>query len=176
MSLGIITPENDNPTTLKPRSFEKPDTFKKSRKPSPKEKPGSLHNHHVFEPAALEQTGPFKTHYYWKQLDYDFPSKYERRRAIDLQEFIPENNLPLGLELYGDRLFVTMPKWKAGIPVTLAVLPKVPKESSPKLVPYPGWEWHNCGKCLLKVSMCSYSLDLNSVFHLMKIACHQEIF
>lgn len=146
VSLGIITPENGNPiTTSKPRPFEKPDTSKNTFKPSIKDKENPFNNHDFFEPPPLERTGPFKTHYYWKQLDYAFATKYDRRRAIDLKEFIPENNLPLGLEPYEDRLFVTMPKWKAGIPATLAVLPKIAKEPSPKLVPYPGWEWHNCG-------------------------------
>lgn len=111
------------------------------------------HNHqqshkHQHEDRHLpgEQTGPFKTVYSWKQLDYAFPSEYDRRRAIESKEFIQENNLPLGLEIYKNKLFITMPKWKEGIPVTLAVLPKVPKEKSPKLVPYPNWEYHTTGK------------------------------
>lgn len=98
---------------------------------------------------SFETTGPFRTVYAWKQLDYDFPSEYERRRAIERREFIQENNLPLGIEVYKDKLFVTMPKWKKGIPATLAVLPRVPKEISPKLVPFPNWEYHTTGMTFL---------------------------
>lgn len=94
----------------------------------------------------VEETGPFQTVYSWKQLDYAFPSESDRRRAIESKQFIQENNLPLGLEIYKDRVFVTMPKWKQGIPATLAVLPTVPKEKSPKLVPYPNWEYHTTGE------------------------------
>lgn len=92
-----------------------------------------------------ETTGPFTTVYHWNQLDFKYPSEYERERAIDLEEYIPKNNLPLGLEVWKNKLFVTMPKWKAGVPATLAVLPLKPKETSPLLEPYPSWDWHTSG-------------------------------
>lgn len=98
-------------------------------------------------PVPLETTGPFKTWYYWDTLDFAYPTEVERELAIANKEFIPENNLPLGLEIYGDRIFVSMPKWKPGVPATLAVIPRVPREASPKLVPYPNWQWHNDGFC-----------------------------
>lgn len=94
------------------------------------------------EQPPLEQSGPFKTLYYWKQLDFEYPSKRLKKDAIANGDFIQENNLPLGLEVYEDRVFVTMPKWKNGVPASLASLPKTPREASPKLRPYPSWEWH----------------------------------
>ncbi|XP_074031986.1 dopaminechrome tautomerase [Leptinotarsa decemlineata] len=94
-----------------------------------------------------ERTGPFTTWYSWKVLDFAYPSEYERDLAISKEEFIQKNNLPLGVEVFGDRLFLTMPKWKPGVPASLAVLPRVPKEQSPKLVPYPSWEWHQTDSC-----------------------------
>lgn len=51
----------------------------------------------------------------WKQIDFDFPTDAERQEAIARKEFIPANNLPLGLEVYGDRLFITVPRWKNGV-------------------------------------------------------------
>lgn len=58
----------------------------------------------------------------WRQVDYDFPSEAERREAVSSREFIPENNLPLGLEVYGERVFVTVPRWKSGIPASLTYI------------------------------------------------------
>lgn len=100
----------------------------------------------IKSPKYIDRTGPFRTWYQWKQLDFDYPTEEARLSAILNREFIQENNLPLGLEVYGDRLFVSMPKWKPGVPATLAVLPRVPEEPSPKLVPYPNWEWHSTSK------------------------------
>lgn len=60
--------------------------------------------------------------YEWKQLDFDYPNEEARRQAIENQEFVPENNLPLGLEVYKDRVFITVPRWKSGVPASLAYI------------------------------------------------------
>lgn len=102
---------------------------------------------------SQETTGPFKTWYRWKQLDFAFSSEFDRERAILNEDYIPKHNLPLGIDTYKNRLFITLPKWKSGIPCTLAVLPKTPKEPSPLLVPYPNWQWHKSGKHLLLITL-----------------------
>lgn len=60
--------------------------------------------------------------YQWKMVDFDFKSEEDRRRAIQAGEFVPENNLPLGLEVFGDRLFVTVPRWKDGVAASLTYI------------------------------------------------------
>lgn len=57
--------------------------------------------------------------YEWRQLDYQFPSPEARQQALDADTFIPMNNLPVGLEIHGDRLFVTVPRWRYGVPSSL---------------------------------------------------------
>ncbi|XP_044253766.1 protein yellow-like [Tribolium madens] len=103
----------------------------------------------LLEPPAppTERTGHFTTWYKWKMLDFVYPSDEDRIAAIASEDFIPENNLPLGLEVYQDRIFVTTPKWKPGVPATLSVIPKTRREVSPKLVPYPNWEYHRTDSC-----------------------------
>lgn len=58
----------------------------------------------------------------WKQLDFEYPSEEARQEAIATREFVPENNLPLGLEVYGDRLFITVPRWKSGVAASLTYI------------------------------------------------------
>ncbi|XP_017778762.1 PREDICTED: protein yellow-like [Nicrophorus vespilloides] len=99
------------------------------------------------ENRELERTGPFTTWYAWKQLDFAFQSEEQREAAIENGNFIPENNLPLGIEVYGDRLFVSMPKWKDGVPITLGVLPKYPLDTEARIEPYPNWDFHNTNDC-----------------------------
>lgn len=62
------------------------------------------------------------------------------------RDFIPQNNLPLGIAIWRDRLFVTMPRWKDGVPASLTSLPLPPQEVSPAMVPYPNWEAHSSVK------------------------------
>lgn len=52
--------------------------------------------------------------YRWSQLDYSFASDEHRRYAIERGEFVPENNLPVGIEVWKNKLFVTVPRWRNG--------------------------------------------------------------
>ncbi|KAF5308060.1 hypothetical protein FQR65_LT06435 [Abscondita terminalis] len=78
----------------------------------------------------------------WKQVDFDYPSNETRQEAVNSREFVPENNLPLGLEVYQDRLFITVPRWKSGVPASLTYIKLTDPMDSPKLRPYPNWEAH----------------------------------
>ncbi|CAG9786523.1 unnamed protein product [Diatraea saccharalis] len=85
--------------------------------------------------------------YEWKQLDYQFPSEEARKQALESKSFIPENNIPMGLEVYEDRLFITVPRWRNGVPSSLNyVNMKDNTTTSPKLIPYPSWAAHSTGQ------------------------------
>lgn len=82
------------------------------------------------QPAAVPQVtqrqsfrNPFDVVYEWRQLEFAYGSFLERQRAILSGEFIPTNNVPLGIDRYRSRLFVTVPRWKSGVPASLATLP-----------------------------------------------------
>ncbi|KAF5288325.1 hypothetical protein FQR65_LT12059 [Abscondita terminalis] len=117
-SMGMASPENQNMKTFQPS-----------------------------QPNVIERTGPFKTHYIWKYIDFAYPSEYHKQSAILTGKYIVENNLPLGIEVDRDRIFVSFPKWKDGTPCTLAVIPKAANEVSPIFIPYPSWDWHNSDTC-----------------------------
>lgn len=56
------------------------------------------------------------------------------------------NAIPLGVERWKDRVFVTTPRWKRGVPATLSWLPTEVDTVSAPLRPYPNWDWHTAGK------------------------------
>ncbi|XP_050671346.1 protein yellow-like [Leptidea sinapis] len=87
------------------------------------------------------------TLYRWKQIDFAYPSPDERLRAIENGQFIQANVVPFGVERWKDRVFVSTPRWKSGIPATLSSLPVEALEESPPLAPFPNWGWHNQGNC-----------------------------
>ena len=46
----------------------------------------------------------------WKQLEFEWPSEQAEKAAISKGQYVPENNLPLGLERWNDKLFITVPR------------------------------------------------------------------
>nr|QEL52202.1 yellow protein [Bactrocera dorsalis] len=105
-------------------------------------------------PMAADANKSFQIVNEWKYLDFEYPTYAQRQQAIANRDFVPENNLPLGIDVYGDRMFITTPRWKDGVPSSLNYLPYPPKERSPALRPYPNWSVHsnvkelNCGKLI----------------------------
>ncbi|XP_075231424.1 protein yellow-like isoform X2 [Lycorma delicatula] len=95
----------------------------------------------------------------WKEIDFVFPNDFAREEAIASKEFIPANNLPLGLEIFEDKIFVSIPRWKSGVPCTLAVVNKNDNNKSPLLRPFPRWSWHKVGNCDGLTSVFRMSVD-----------------
>ncbi|KAJ8725133.1 hypothetical protein PYW07_016091 [Mythimna separata] len=59
-----------------------------------------------------------------------------------------ENALPVGIERWRNKLFVSVPRWKAGIPATLNYIPlDGPYDPSPKLNAYPNFAGNELGNC-----------------------------
>jgi hypothetical protein len=52
--------------------------------------------------------------YNWRQLDWVFPNQQIRDRLIATGDYIPTNGLPVGIERWQNKLFVTVPRWRNG--------------------------------------------------------------
>lgn len=48
--------------------------------------------------------------YQWKEVEYDWPSPQAKEAAIASGRYKPENNLPLGLDVWQNKLFITVPR------------------------------------------------------------------
>lgn len=49
--------------------------------------------------------------YLWQELDYDWPSAAIKEEAIQSGRYKAEHNLPLGLDIWHDKLFITVPRY-----------------------------------------------------------------
>uniref|UniRef100_A0A336LVD6 CSON005350 protein n=1 Tax=Culicoides sonorensis TaxID=179676 RepID=A0A336LVD6_CULSO len=92
---------------------------------------------------GTDRQGIFDTVYEWNILDYAFESPAHREAAIMSGDFVPENNLPLGIDRWKNLLFITTPRWKLGTPATLSTIDLRNQYKSPLLVPYPDLSWHS---------------------------------
>lgn len=52
--------------------------------------------------------------YSWNQLDFVFPSRALKDIALASGTYIPQNALPVGIEHWGNKLFVSVPRWRDG--------------------------------------------------------------
>ncbi|XP_050431938.1 protein yellow-like [Adelges cooleyi] len=84
----------------------------------------------------------FKDRFTWGQIDLEYPNQESKRMARKSGAFIPANNLPLGIEVWKDKMFLSIPQWKKGIPVTLTSVDLNSNSSSPRLKPFPDWNWY----------------------------------
>lgn len=48
--------------------------------------------------------------YRWKEVQYAWLSESAKKEAIASGEFKPENNFPLGLDIWRDKLFIALPR------------------------------------------------------------------
>lgn len=62
---------------------------------------------------------PFSTVFSWKQLDFNFPNDTLRQAYLQSGDYNPQNIAPLGMNVWGDKLFLAVPRWKKGVPATL---------------------------------------------------------
>lgn len=51
----------------------------------------------------------------WNILDFEYPNEYLRNQALLSGRFRPQNSLPVGIEIWNDKVFVTVPRWKEGM-------------------------------------------------------------
>ena len=89
----------------------------------------------------------FEVQFEWKYVNYTWPSEQEYEQAKLDKSYIEENNAIAGIKIWNDRMFITMPRWKTGVPVTLASTSSKPVNPAPLLEPYPNWEMQKLGDC-----------------------------
>ncbi|CAD1469723.1 unnamed protein product, partial [Heterotrigona itama] len=95
----------------------------------------------LFMPLALANCHEVRTVYSWNNVEYNFPATVNPDTLMSDGEYIPENNVPLGMEIWEDKIFITVPRWKDGVASNLNYISKNDTSiESPKLTPYPSWE------------------------------------
>jgi len=92
---------------------------------------------------------PFQVIFEWNLIDFEWPSEEERQYAVVHGDYIPANNFVTTVKFWKDKMYLTMPRWKDGVPVTLGVTSARPMNGStaPKLEPFPDWSMQKLGDC-----------------------------
>eukprot|EP01083_Nonionella_stella_P037779 102976_1 len=87
------------------------------------------------------------TEYEWTTVDFDWNGSIPMSKsdAVEAGLYIMENNVITGVKFYKDRVFVTVPRWRPGVPATLNEVIMV--NNKPLLSPYPSWSMQQVNNC-----------------------------
>lgn len=89
----------------------------------------------------------FREVFVWKKMDFIWPHDSDRARALDTSGFQPENCALHAVRAWGGSLLLTLPRWRRGVPVTLATIEAGTPHPAPNLVPFPSWDMQTVGNC-----------------------------
>lgn len=84
----------------------------------------------------------------WRDLEYAFPTPQLRQAAISSGQYVAGNGVPIDVDVNyrtgrASRIFVTIPRFTTGIPVTLGVVSGNSANNGPLVEPYPDYSWHS---------------------------------
>lgn len=90
----------------------------------------------------------FKVIREWNYLNFTWPNEDVYRTATSRGLYVPENNIIAGIKHFEDYFYLTLPRMKNGVPVTLARIPSgLSLDTAPSLEPFPSWDMNSLGDC-----------------------------
>ncbi|KAI4488601.1 hypothetical protein M0802_011417 [Mischocyttarus mexicanus] len=92
---------------------------------------------------------PFQVIFQWNTIDVVWPTEEMRQFALRKGDFVQANNLISGIKFWKNKMYLTIPRWKTGVPVTLGVTSATPinGNTAPKLEAFPSWSMQKIGDC-----------------------------
>ncbi|XP_033763033.1 protein yellow-like [Pecten maximus] len=93
-------------------------------------------------------------------IDYVWPNDTARSKALENEDYIPHNNIISGIKTYKNNVYVTVPRWRRGIPSTLNRV--VVRNGTSVLQPFPSWEMQKIGDCQALQYVHSMEIDPNT--------------
>ncbi|KAL6254948.1 hypothetical protein P5V15_014290 [Pogonomyrmex californicus] len=104
---------------------------------------------------------PFQVIFEWKSIDFQWPSNKERQNALTNGDYIQANNFIVTVKFWKEKMYLTIPRWKDGVPVTLGVTWAKPVNgvTEPKLEAFPNWSMQKLGDCAAFQLVHSIEID-----------------
>lgn len=105
--------------------------------------------------SGIDARDTLRTILQWSQVEFEYENIEQREQEIKNGNFIPNNVGIIDADIYRSpknpaypSIFVTMPKFQNGVPVTLGKVTQKKYKGNPIIRPYPSWEWHrNLSDC-----------------------------
>jgi hypothetical protein len=99
--------------------------------------------------------------YKWTKLDFDWPTDLDRQNSIRNRSFIVQNNIITGIKVFQKRVYVSVPRWRQGVPSTLNEV-VINSKGEAILKPFPNWSMQEIGTCNAFQYVQSMEIDPNT--------------
>ncbi|KAK9891520.1 hypothetical protein WA026_014757 [Henosepilachna vigintioctopunctata] len=103
----------------------------------------------------------FEVTHQWTFINFTWPTYWSYKHALFNFHYIPENSAPTGIKIYGGKIFISIPRFRPGIPVTLAYISLTDGglRTNQLLNPYPNWDLNINRNCVGLQSVQSMEVD-----------------
>jgi len=103
---------------------------------------------------------PFQVIFEWKSINFQW-SDEEQQYAVKNGDYIPANNFITTVKFWKGKMYLTLPRWKDGVPVTLSVTSAKPINgmTAPRLEAFPSWGMQKLGDCAAFQLVHSIEID-----------------
>ncbi|XP_055698793.1 major royal jelly protein 1-like [Phlebotomus papatasi] len=80
----------------------------------------------------------------WRDLEFQFPTQADRQNALIQGKYVPGNGVPIDVDIAyrsmgGSLIFVTIPRFTTGIPITLGTISGMATTNGPMITAYPDY-------------------------------------
>ncbi|XP_072377262.1 protein yellow-like [Diabrotica undecimpunctata] len=88
------------------------------------------------------------TLYEWSYVNFTWNNLEQYTEAINTKRYVPQNLLIGGIRFFKNDMYMSLPKYRPGVPATLTVVPKAESKSTNVLMtPFPSWEENDDSDC-----------------------------
>lgn len=107
----------------------------------------------------------------WKVLEFAWDATHTRAQYIIDGTFVQENNIMTGIKVWEDTVYVTVPRWRHGVPSTLntIALSTTTDKTGSVLTPFPSWAMNKEDDCSAFQYVQSMEIDPGGVMWVIDI-------
>ncbi|XP_076376307.1 L-dopachrome tautomerase yellow-g [Megalopta genalis] len=99
----------------------------------------------------------------------DWPCQSTKNIYETSGRYIARNVIATRAQVYKDQAILAMPRYKAGVPFTLGVVPLKANECAPKVAPFPCWAIQEEGNCQALQSAVDIVLDIQHILWVLDV-------
>lgn len=103
----------------------------------------------------------------WGSVEFLWDANHSRTEYLATGGFVPEHCVITGLKVWEGDIYVTVPRWRTGVPSTMNKV--VFSDGRAVLDPFPSWEWNDVGNPAALRYTQSMEIDINGVMWILDV-------